>query len=104
MSETFSPCIFCSRTDMAPDEDCPWGCAVRHGPPPTVTGETTEEWAERITKTKTCHCVQHAREHLSNAQNLMENYGDTMGGHAFFTLGCALNSLINHVDGNHDPD
>jgi hypothetical protein len=25
-----------------------------------------------------------------------------MGGHAFFTLGCAVNALINHVDGKHD--
>jgi hypothetical protein len=27
-----------------------------------------------------------------------------MEGHAFFTLGCAVNSLINHADGKHDPE
>jgi hypothetical protein len=63
--------------------------------------ESTQEWAERITKTKDCPCIAHAREHLSNAQNLNEVEG--MAGQAFFVLGCALNSLINHVDGVHDP-
>lgn len=60
-----------------------------------------QDWAERETATKSCRCIQHAREHLSHAQNLNELGG--MEGHAFFTLGCALNSLINHVDGRHDP-
>jgi hypothetical protein len=60
----------------------------------------TEGWAEQETLTKSCQCIQHARAHLSNAQNLNEI---GMEGHAFFTLGCALNSLVNHVDGRHDP-
>jgi hypothetical protein len=63
--------------------------------------ESLEDWAEAQTLTKSCRCIQHAREHLSNAQSLNEVEG--MEGHAFFVLGCALNSLINHVDGKHNP-
>lgn len=61
-----------------------------------------DEWAEAETLTKTCQCIQHARYHLSQAQKLNEVEG--MQGHAFFTMGCAVNSLINHADGKHDPD
>jgi hypothetical protein len=37
-----------------------------------------------------------ARLYLANAQSLNELEG--MGGHAFFTLGCAVNKLIEHAE------
>jgi hypothetical protein len=61
-----------------------------------------DEWAEAQTLTKTCLCIKQARIHLSNAQKL--NEVDGMNGHAFFILGCAINSVIDHVDGKHDPE
>lgn len=33
-AQPFPPCFFCGRTDIAPDEECPWGCLLRHGPIP----------------------------------------------------------------------
>lgn len=60
-----------------------------------------DEWCESETLTKTCPCVQHARYWLAQAQRLNEVEG--MEGHAFFTMGCAVNVLINHVDGKYDP-
>jgi hypothetical protein len=30
------PCMFCGRTDVVPDAQCPWGCALRNPKPPKV--------------------------------------------------------------------
>jgi len=30
------PCTFCGRTDIAPDENCPWGCKTRTGSGPSL--------------------------------------------------------------------
>jgi hypothetical protein len=27
------PCPFCWRTDISPDDECPWGCVLRNGRP-----------------------------------------------------------------------
>jgi len=62
--------------------------------------QSDEEWAQEVTLTQSCQCVQHARVHLSQAQKL--NEVDGMQGHAFFIMGCAVNSLINHIDGKHN--
>jgi hypothetical protein len=69
-----------------------------------VDGDTSIDpygWVEAETQTTTCRCIQKARLYLDEAQKLNEI--DGMGGHAFFTLGCAVNALINHADGDHDP-
>lgn len=46
-----------------------------------------------------CDCIHWARTYLACAQKLNELEG--MDGHAFFTLGAALNMMINHVEGTH---
>jgi hypothetical protein len=40
----FPPCFFCGRTDIASDEQCPWGCVTRHGPPPGREAENSPEY------------------------------------------------------------
>lgn len=79
------------------------------GPLPYDAADGQKHWDEtadalaRIEEgTLPCPCIEHARYHLSRAQKLNEIEG--MAGHAFFTLGCAINSLINHIDGKHDPE
>lgn len=27
-----APCFFCARTDITPDDQCPWGCALWNPP------------------------------------------------------------------------